>query len=709
MSALIRPALALLTALAVAVAGFMGVAVPAAASTTVTPAWASTGTKPTGIVMDSSGNLYVTNRDSNSVTKIASDGTTTTSWASTGVRPNGIVIDSSDNIYVANSDSSAKSITKITPGGTASTWATFTTNVSNLAIDSSNTVYANDGGGGVVHKIASDGTVTDTWAHIAGTNPMPSAMAFGPSGDLFVINANSASQGGQSIAKISTSGVVTDNWVSFPSAQPNFGIAIDSSGNVFTANWNGSRGISKITSDGTLTETWVSWDGSNVPLDVVVDSSGNVYSTWGQGAADGIIVKVTADGTANLSWGATQHWPSAMLRDSSGDIYVANRNSNTVTKVVPDASQTITFANPGDQLLSSGSITLSATSDSGLTVSFAASGACTVSGTTLSLDALGTCTVTASQSGGSGYLPATDVGRSFEITTAPSGGGGGGVGGGAPAPAPAAPAPTATGTTAAALTWTPDSDREKYVSSGSGVEISAEALAPTGGKRAVDDGDAFALVDGDDIELDIKGLADDSTLTVSFTFADPDRPECAIKSQEIEVRSGTTLTESSIPFDPADQCVGEWTMTLEGQTSSSTAFKFTTPIVLAAKQLVTETLDAKASYFFKGRSDAFHTKSPRKLTRLANSVPEKADVTIAVTGVSVSLKGKKANKALAKKRCEQIEEFMREALPGHTLTFEHNPVGARKRGGDVSTDAILLRNKRGKPLTTVSVTYTTLR
>ena len=247
------------------------------------------------------------------------------------------------------------------------------------------------------------------------------------------------------------------------------------------------------------------------------------------------------------------------------------------------------------------------------------------------------------------------------------------------------------------------------MSRGSGVEISAEALAPTGGKRAVDDGDRFALVDGDDIELDIKGIADDSTLTVSFTFADPDRPECAIESQEIEVGSGTTLTEFSISFDPADQCLGEWTMTLEGQTSSSTAFEFTTPIALAAKQSVTETLDAKGSYFFEGRSDAFHSKSPRKLTRLANSVPEKADVTIAVTGVSVSLKGKKANKSLAKKRCEQIEQFMREALPGRNLTFESAAVGARKRGGDVSTDAILLRNTRGKPLTTVSVTYTTLQ
>ena len=390
----------------------------------------------------------------------------------------------------------------------------------------------------------------------------------------------------------------------------------------------------------------------------------------------------------------------------SGDYLAADDVERSFT--VSKASQTITFANPGSKALSVGSFTASSSADSGLTVSLASStgSVCSVTGFTVGLLATGTCTLTASQAGNSNYDAATNVERSFSVT-ASSGGGGGGGGG---APAPAAPAPIATGTTTTAvLTWTPDSDREKYVSSGSGVEISAEALAPTGGKRAVDDGDRFALVDGDDIELDIKGIADDSTLTVSFTFADPDRPECAIESQEIEVRSGTTLTESSISFDPADQCLGEWTMTLQGHTSSSTAFEFTTPIALAAKQLVTETLDAKGSYFFKGRSDAFHSKSPRKLTRLANSVPEKADVTIAVTGVSVSLKGKKANTSLAKKRCEQIEEFMREALPGRTLTFETTAVGARKRGGDVSTDAILLRNKRGKPLTTVSVTYTTLK
>ena len=391
-------------------------------------------------------------------------------------------------------------------------------------------------------------------------------------------------------------------------------------------------------------------------------------------------------------------------QSGSGDYLAADDVVRSFT--VSKASQTITFANPGSKALSVGSFTASSSADSGLTVSLASStgSVCSVTGFTVGLLATGTCTLIASQAGNSNYDAATNVERSFSVTASSGGGGGGG------APAPAAPAPVATGTTnAAVLTWTPDSDRDKYVSRGSGVEISAEALAPTGGKRAVDDGDRFALVDGDDIELDIKGIADGSTLTVSFTFADPDRPECALESREIEVGSGTTLTESSISFDPADQCLGEWTMTLEGQTSSSTAFEFTTPIALAAKQSVTETLDAKGSYFFKGRSDAFHSKSPRKLTRLANSVPEKADVTIAVTGVSVSLKGKKANESLAKKRCEQIEEFMREALPGGNLTFESTAVGARTHGGDVSTDAILLRITRGKPLTTVSVTYTALR
>ena len=92
-------------------------------------------------------------------------------------------------------------------------------------------------------------------------------------------------------------------------------------------------------------------------------------------------------------------------------------------------SQTITFNNPGAQQLSSGTATLTASSDSGLTVSLASSaaGVCTVLGTTLTLVSAGTCTITASQAGNSllgDYFAAIDVSRSFSVTASSGGGGG---------------------------------------------------------------------------------------------------------------------------------------------------------------------------------------------------------------------------------------------------------------------------------------------
>ena len=92
-------------------------------------------------------------------------------------------------------------------------------------------------------------------------------------------------------------------------------------------------------------------------------------------------------------------------------------------------SQVITFNDPGAQQLSSGTTTLTASSDSGLTVALASStaGVCTVSGTTLSLVSAGTCTITASQAGNNptgDYFAATDVSRSFSVTASSGGGGG---------------------------------------------------------------------------------------------------------------------------------------------------------------------------------------------------------------------------------------------------------------------------------------------
>jgi len=96
----------------------------------------------------------------------------------------------------------------------------------------------------------------------------------------------------------------------------------------------------------------------------------------------------------------------------------------TITKTL----QTITFASIANQPLP-GPLTVSASSTSGLTVSFTASGNCTVNVRTVSFTGEGTCTVTASQAGDTSFAAATPIVRTFSITAAASSGGGGSSGG----------------------------------------------------------------------------------------------------------------------------------------------------------------------------------------------------------------------------------------------------------------------------------------
>ena len=85
------------------------------------------------------------------------------------------------------------------------------------------------------------------------------------------------------------------------------------------------------------------------------------------------------------------------------------------------ASQTITFNNPGAQTVGT-PLTLSASSTSGLTVSFASTttSVCTVSGTTATMLISGTCTIQATQTGNASYSAALPVSQSFQVNSAGS-------------------------------------------------------------------------------------------------------------------------------------------------------------------------------------------------------------------------------------------------------------------------------------------------
>ncbi|MHC1693997.1 MAG: S-layer homology domain-containing protein [Eubacteriales bacterium] len=92
----------------------------------------------------------------------------------------------------------------------------------------------------------------------------------------------------------------------------------------------------------------------------------------------------------------------------------ASAASNSVT---PRAAQTITFNNPGAQNFGT-SPTLTASSDSGLTVTFTSETpeVCTVtSGGVLTFISAGTATITANQAGDGSYLPAPSVSRTFAV------------------------------------------------------------------------------------------------------------------------------------------------------------------------------------------------------------------------------------------------------------------------------------------------------
>ena len=96
--------------------------------------------------------------------------------------------------------------------------------------------------------------------------------------------------------------------------------------------------------------------------------------------------------------------------------------TQTIT-VTPGAqvftAQTITYNQPLNQMLSTGSLTVAPTATSGLTVTLTSStpSVCTVSGFVITFVSTGTCTTTASQPGDSTYSAATAVTRSFNITT----------------------------------------------------------------------------------------------------------------------------------------------------------------------------------------------------------------------------------------------------------------------------------------------------
>jgi len=301
---------------------------------------------PHAVAVDSSGNVYVADTGNSTIRKITPAGVVTTfagtarqsgSADGTGAAasfgfPMGVAVDSSGNVYVA--DTSNLTIRKITPAGVVTTLA-----------------------GTAGQSGSTDGTGAD--ARFKG----PVGVAVDSSGNVYVADTSNLT-----IRKITPAGVVTtlagtagqsgsaDGTGAAASFAFPMGVAVDSSGNVYVADFDAAT-IRKITAAGVVTTLagtagqFGSTDGTgtaarfDLPFGVAVDSSGNVYvsnsfSTIRKITSAGVVT--TFAGTRGQS-GSTDgngtaarfNSPNGVAVDSSGYIYVADTNNSTVRKITP--------------------------------------------------------------------------------------------------------------------------------------------------------------------------------------------------------------------------------------------------------------------------------------------------------------------------------------------------------------------------------------
>ncbi|MBV8666506.1 MAG: DUF4214 domain-containing protein [Burkholderiaceae bacterium] len=323
-----------------------------------------------GIAVDSTGNVFVVDPDTSVIRKISSTGVVST-FAGTAYAmgsadgvgaaarfnyPQGIATDSAGNVYVA--DTNNNTIRKITPTGTVSTLA-----------GTPGLTLGVDGQGAAAGFVVPWGVATDG------------------AGNVYV-----ADWGGQNIRKITPTGLVTtlagmpnsgDTGYAdgaAPAARFSFprSLTVDSYGTVYVAD-TGNNCIRLITSlgvVGTLAGNAPhagSADGSgtaasfNYPYGITTDSAGYVYVS---DSYNNTIRKITPGGTtstmagtaeieggtdatgseASFNFPTYEQWrgPSwafivGIVKDSAGNLFVADTNNNTIRKITP-AGAVSTFA-----------------------------------------------------------------------------------------------------------------------------------------------------------------------------------------------------------------------------------------------------------------------------------------------------------------------------------------------------------------------------
>ncbi len=327
---------------------------------------------PEGIAVDSAGNIYVVDHDANVVRRIARDGTIGT-WAGTGTpgfsgdggpavdaqfrNPTGLAIDSAGNLYVADTDNNA--IRRISPAGVITTFAgntqrgfggdggpatdAFLNGPEGMAADAAGNLYIADTFNHRIRKVALDGTIStfagngypgfsgDNNPAVETTLQLPIDVSVDRQGRVYIADL------GTSRIRIVTAGVLDTVAGSSSGIQPlegasatsvrlsgPTGVAVDAAGNVYFAESSIGSGSGLDAGD---FKVWK------------VSSAGNISTLAGTGVR-------SFSGDAGPAALAQWDLPSGIAIASDGSVFVADTANNRVRRISPDGT-VITVAGNG--------------------------------------------------------------------------------------------------------------------------------------------------------------------------------------------------------------------------------------------------------------------------------------------------------------------------------------------------------------------------
>ena len=446
---------------------------------------------PTAVTRDAAGNLYIADRDNNRVRKVDTNGLITT-FAGTGVAgntgdggaatnarlrfPSGVAVDSSGNVYIADRDNNR--IRKVNTDGLIATFAgngiagylgdggaatnARLRNPVGLALDNTGKLYIADQNnhairrikGGVIATVAGVGTGGFNGDEIAATNATlnkPAGVAIGADGNLYIADTDNhrirwVDDTGiiHSLAGMTNSGFSGDGGPA-TNAQlyTPFAVMVDDSGVVALSDYNNQRirqiGLPTVGLTGTPptggvynVALWAS-DGvhSNAQnFQLVIDKAPatvaltNLTQTYdgtprvvsATSVPSGLSVLFTYNGDTNAPTDVGTYAVTGTVNDAT------YQGSTVGALTVTKAGQAISFGVIGDQLTTN-KVGLAASADSGLAVSFATNGgpAAIADGTNLSFTGAGEVRIVASQSGDGNWNAAADVTNTFNVTKAVAG------------------------------------------------------------------------------------------------------------------------------------------------------------------------------------------------------------------------------------------------------------------------------------------------